>query len=107
MTLSLILLGPMIMDNAMTNKDRAEQIAEKVLDLEERLTLWKSLAIQKLGKPIEVAESAFERRLGEIRSASKDREHHAEFLKAIHASSDDSVLMTTLYEGIHRRATVH
>ena len=94
------------MDNAMTNKDRAEQIADKVLDLQERLSLWKSLAVQKLGQPIEAVESAFESRLGEIRSRSKAREHHAQFLKAIHASSDDTALVTTLYEGIHRRKTV-
>jgi hypothetical protein len=89
----------------MDSKDMAAQIADRVLDLEERVKLWKSLMIQKLGKPIQEVELAFEDRLGEIQATSKDREWHAQFLKAIHASTDDTVLVTTLYEGIFQRAT--
>jgi hypothetical protein len=94
------------MDNAMTSKDRASQIADHVLDLEKRLSLWKSLMVKKLGKPIAEVESAFEVHLGELQVSSEDQEHYAQFLKAIHASSDDTVLVTTLYEGILCKAQV-
>jgi hypothetical protein len=89
----------------MENKCMAEQIADRVLDLEEHLSAWKSLATQKLRQPTEELESSVETLLGRIRVQSKAREYHAQFVKDIHASKDDIVLKT-LFEGILQRSTV-
>lgn len=89
----------------MDSRDKAEQIAERVLDLEKRVKLWKSLMVKKLGKPIAEVESAFELHLGELQVSSKEREHYAQFVKDIHASTDDTALVTTLYEGLFRSSS--
>ena len=89
----------------MDSKDMASQIADHVLDLEKRVKLWKSLMVKKLQKPIAEVESAFEAHLGELQVSSKEQEHYAQFVKDIHASTDDTALVTTLYEGIFLRST--
>jgi hypothetical protein len=89
----------------MDSKDMAEQIANHVLDLEEHVKAWKSLATQGLHQPIEKLESSVERRLGQIRSRPKYGESHAQFLKELRAAKDDGALVTTLYEGIFRQST--
>jgi|ERR1035441_394254 hypothetical protein len=89
----------------MDSKDMASQIADHLLDVEEHLKAWKSLATQGLHQPIEALESSVERRLGQIRSRPKYGESHAQFLKALRNASDDGALVTTLYEGIFRQST--
>ncbi|MGA3371910.1 MAG: hypothetical protein ABSC48_09135 [Terracidiphilus sp.] len=89
----------------MDSKQMAEQIADRVLDLEKRVKLWKSLIVKKLQKPIAEVESAFEVHLGELQVSSEDQEHYAQFVKDIHASTDDTALVKTLYEGIFRQST--
>jgi hypothetical protein len=94
------------MNNAMTNNDRAAQIADYVIDLEERISLWKSLMVQKTGQPIAVVESIFETRLGQIQTPLKAQDHHVELLRNVRASTEDSRLVAILYEGIFRKSQV-
>lgn len=90
----------------MSTKDMAEYVAESVLDLRERLSAWKSLAVGRTGQPIQVLESDAETLLGRHRARSKAREYHAQIVKEIHASEDDSALVKTLYEGILQSARI-
>ena len=96
------------MDNAMTNNNKAEQIADYVVDLEERISLWKSLMVQKTGQPIAVVESTFEERLGKrhLERSLSVQDRHADLLQRLRSSSEDKdcTLMTILYEGIFRRS---
>ena len=96
------------MDNAMTNNNRATEIADYVVDLEERIKLWKDLMAQKTGQPIAVVESNFEDRLGKryLERSLSAQERHANLLQRLQSANEDKdcALMTILHEGIFRRS---
>jgi hypothetical protein len=95
------------MDNAMNNNDRAEQIAAKVRDLEERLTEWRSLATQdRSDREIARLGQVVEGEITRVRSLLPYREHLDEVVKKLHSATDDGVLIQRLYEEIFLRSAV-
>jgi len=87
-----------------TNNGRAEEIADKVRDLEEHLNAWKSLATRNCSN-LELArlERLVEEDITRVRSEDNYREHVAEFLKALHRANDDNSLLETLHAEIQYR----
>jgi len=95
------------MDNAMNTADKVEQIMNRVRDLEERLSAWKSLATRDHS----VKESALlnrevEDELTQVRAPLPYREHLDEFRKALDSAIGDDALIQQLYEEIFLRTTV-
>ena len=91
----------------MTNHTRAQEIVEKVRDLEEHLKAWKSLATRDCSDP-EIArlERLAEEDVVQVRSDDSYRAHVAEFQKALDRANDDSSLLEKIHAEIQYRANL-
>ena len=91
----------------MTNNTRAQEIVERVRDLEEHLNAWKSLATQNCSdREIARLERLAEEDVAQVRSGDNYRAHVAEFQKALDRASDDNSLLETLHAEIQYRANL-
>ena len=91
----------------MRNADRAEQIAAKVRDLEERLAEWKALATENLPeREIARLNRLVEDGIAVGRAPYEHRERIAQVAKVFQSATDDGSLIQRLYEEIFLRSTV-
>jgi hypothetical protein len=91
----------------MNNKNRAEEIAERVRDLQEHLDAWRSLATQdQSAREVARLHQLVEVDVAQVRATASYLENVDEALKAFHSSADDSALLKTLHEQILRSMSV-
>jgi hypothetical protein len=95
------------MDNAMNNAGRAEQIADRVRDLEERLNAWIVVATENRStREIALLNQVVEADVAQVRAPLDYRERVAKFQTTLHSATDDGTLILRLYEEIFLRSTV-
>ena len=95
------------MDNAMNNTNRAEQIEERMRNLQERFNAWQAIATDGLpAREIARLNRRVDDIVAEDRAPLHYREHVAEVQKALQSAIDDGALIQRLYEEIFLRATL-
>jgi len=97
------------MDNAMTTKDKATEIANYIVDLEKRIKLWQDLMAQRTGRSLAEVESAFERQLSQpkpLQNPVNAQDYHADLLQRVQSANTDTecTLISILHEGLFRRS---
>jgi hypothetical protein len=84
-----------------------EGIADRVRELEEYLTAWKSLATENCSpQRIAVLERQVLAEVSQVRATAHYRESVGEFLKALGRASVDDRLIQRLYEEVFQRMGV-
>jgi hypothetical protein len=97
----------MVCAMTMTNRDKAEQIAQTVRNLQEELSAWKSLATENCSQQkIHLLELQVLTEVSDIQSDADYREHVGQFLKALDAATDDTHLLHVLYEEVQCQSSV-